>query len=259
MAAILLAFSSLCFAQPKTKTTAKTTRTTAATADTVVKNLFAAQKADKGPFFQTKNRALVDQYFVKDLGDMIWKDAVAAKGELGAIDFDPLVGLQDPQITDLVVGKPRTEAGPDNVFVMATYKMGGKAGKTDFELRRGDDRTWKIVGIHYYDGEDLGSVLRYWQDEEFKKEYDNHAFKGEFTVGTDKCTVTPTLSGMSYRVQCNGSEDFKLYQVEGDETETAYIYVDDKGREKSRFVFKNGETTGKFIVAGKEVTVSPAK
>jgi hypothetical protein len=51
-----------------------------------------------------------------------------------------------------------------------------------------------------------------------------------------------------------------LYAVEGDEKETAYIYTDEKGVENSRFIFKNGETNGRFIDAsGKEVKVSRAK
>jgi len=251
---ILAITASIGFAQSKTKT-----KVVAATADLVVKNLYAVDKAGKGPFFQTKNRALIDQYFTKDLADMIWKDSVAAKGDLGAIDFNPLYNSQDPQITNLIVGKSRDAGGADNAFVDVTFKNAGKADSVQYELARGTDKKWKIVGIYYSDGEDLGSVLRYWQDEEFKKEYENHAFKGEYTVGTDKCTVTPTLSGMSYRVQCNEQEDFKLYLVEGTETETAYINMDKKGVEKGKFVFKNGESSGKFIASGKEVKVSPIK
>src|ERR1044071_7855960 len=100
--ALLLAFSTVGIARSETQTT---------TPDAVVKNLYAAQKAGTGPFFQTKNRALVDRYFSKDLADMIWKDAVTAKGEAGAIDFDPLYNSQDPQITDFVIEKPREAGG----------------------------------------------------------------------------------------------------------------------------------------------------
>ena len=248
----LLAFASVGFAQSKTTATAP---------DMVVKNLYAAHKANKSPFFQTKNRTLVNQYFAKDFADMIWKDAVDAKGEVGAIDFDPLYNSQDPQITNFVVQKPREDGGPNNAFVKVTFKNYGKAEWVDYELQRDTGKPWKITGIYYRDGEDLASYLRYWQDEEFKKEYDeNQTFRGDFLVGKIKCTVNPTLSGFSYRVECEGQEGFKLYQAEGDETETAYIYVDEKGNEKGKFVFKNGETNGKFIdAAGKEVKVSLIK
>ena len=55
---------------------------------------------------------------------------------------------------------------------------------------------------------------------------------------------------------CDGQENFKLYAVEGDEKQTAYIYTDDKGKQQGKFVFKNGENDGKFFDAkGKEVKV----
>src|SRR5712691_10615278 len=56
---------SIAFAQPKV-TDPKVT----------VTNLYKDQKAGTGPFFQTKNRSAVDKYFVKDIADLIWKDAV---------------------------------------------------------------------------------------------------------------------------------------------------------------------------------------
>ena len=252
LAVVLLALSSIGFAQSKTKAAA-------ATADAVVKNLYAAHQNGKSPFFQMKDRKLVDQYFAKDLADMIWKDSVNAKGEVGAIDFDPLYNSQDPQITNFMVGKPREAGVPDNAFVKVTFKDNGKTSWVDYELRR-EAGKWKIVGIGYADGEDLASLLRYWQDEEFKKDFESQTFKGEYTVGTEKCEVTPTLNGMYFRVKCGGSEGFKLYAVEGSEIETAYIYTDDKGAEKGKFVFKNGETGGKFVDAsGKEMKVTPIK
>jgi hypothetical protein len=230
-------------------------------ADAVVKNLYAAQKAGKGPFFQYKNRGLVDRYFSKDLADMIWKDAVEAKGEVGAIEFDPLYNSQDPQITDFAIEKPREAGGPDNAFVSAIFKNNGKADEVDFELQRGADKTWKIVGIYYSDGEDLASTLRYAQDKEFRREFDrNQTFKGDYMVGTVKCSVTPTKGQFKYRVECAGREGFQLYAVEGNEKETTYSYTDQKGVERSRFVFKNGETDGRFIDAsGKEMKVNRIK
>lgn len=250
LTALIFAVASLSFAQTKTNT-----------ADEVVKNLYAAQQAGNSPFFQSKNRALIDKYFVKELADMIWKDSVDAKGEVGAIDFDPLYYAQDTEITEFAVQKPRDDGGPDNAFVKVTFKNFGKPDWIDYELRRETDKTWKIVGIYYRDGEDLASLLRYWQDEEFKKEADsNQTFKGDYMVGKTKCAVTPTLNGMSYRVQCDGQEDFRLYSAEGDETETAYINMDEKGAETGKFVFKNGAADGKFIDAsGKEVKVTPVK
>ncbi|HKY05682.1 MAG TPA: hypothetical protein VJQ56_12370, partial [Blastocatellia bacterium] len=108
---------------PKSSAVVKTpaARTASLTPQALVKNLYAAQEAGSGPFFQFKNRALVYKYLTEGLGDLIWKDAVAAKGEVGALDFDPLYYSQDPQITDLVVGNPRDAGGPDSVFIPVTF------------------------------------------------------------------------------------------------------------------------------------------
>lgn len=250
LALCLLALGSVSFAQKKKTTTA------AATPDLVVKKLYSVHNTDNGPFHQTKKRALIDTYFVKELADMIWKDAVEAKGEVGAIDFDPLSGTQE-EITGLVIGKPRDAGGPDNAFVKATFKVAGKAYWVDYELQR-EAGKWKIVDIYYFDGEDLASILRYSQDSEFKKEFDeNQTFIGDYLIGNNKCSAMPTLNSMKIRVQCEGEEDFKLYQIEGTETETAFINIDEKGVEKGRFVFKNGEINGKYIDGkGKTMKVS---
>lgn len=254
----ILTVGSIACAQAKTKENAQENSKTD-TPEAVVKNLYEAHASDKSPFNQTKNRGLVDRYFTKDLADMIWKDAVDAKGEVGAIDFDPLYGSQEESV-DLVIEKPREAGGPDNAFVKAVFKTLGKAGFTDYELAK-ESGKWKIVGIYYSNGEDLGSTLRYYQDEEFRKEFDgNQTFAGEYTIGTTKCIVSPTLNGLKYRVECEGEEGFKLYQVEGTETETAFIHTDERGQEKEKFVFKNGEPNGKFIDAsGKETNVMRTK
>lgn len=258
LTALLLTF--VCVGSAQTK---KTAAAAVVTADAVVKNLYAAHDASKSPFFQAKNRALLDKFFVKELADMIWKDAVDSEKEqgVGAIDFDPLYDAQDTQITNLVIEKPRDAGGSDNAFVKAAFKNYGKAFWVDFELLREAGKGWKISGVSYSTGDDLASILRYSQDAEFRKEFDeNQTFIGEYMVGNVKCNVVPTLNGLSYRLHCEDEEDFKLYQVEGDETETAYIHIDEKGVEKGRFVFKNGDADGKFIDAsGKEVKVSRIK
>jgi hypothetical protein len=143
--ALIFVFSSIGFAQPKT---------TAIIPHVIIKNLYAAQKAGSGPFFQTKSRALVDKYFRKDLADLIWKDAVAAKGEVGALNFDPLYGSQDPQITNFTIME--TGWGGDSKFgphtdavVQVTFKDSGKERMVSFQFKQGRDKIWKIYDVHY--------------------------------------------------------------------------------------------------------------
>lgn len=150
LTALLLAFASNGAAQTKkTKTIAP---------DVIVKNLYQTQKAGTGPFFQTKNRAAVDKYFAKDLADLIWKDAVAAKGETGAIDFDPLYGSQDPQIKEFVImetgwGGDSKFGGDDQAVVQVTFKDSGKERMVSYQFKQGKNKSWKIHDIHYRDRE----------------------------------------------------------------------------------------------------------
>ncbi len=245
---------------PKTRAAVKTpaASTRALSPAALIKSLYSAQEAGSGPFFQFKDRALVNRYFTAELGDLIWKDATAAKGEVGALDFDPLYYSQDQQITDFVIGNPRDDGGPDTAFVLVTFKNSGKAEKIEFELLRDAKKAWKINDIIYGDGENLSALLLYALDPAVQAEYESaHSFKGDYLVGKVVCNVTPTKGGMFYRVKCADQEDFRLYAVEGSETQMDYIHMDEKGAEKGKFSFKTGESAGKFIDAtGKVVTVT---
>lgn len=145
LATLFLAFSSTGFAQSTTKTVDP---------NVIVKNLYAAQKAGSGPFFQTKNRVVVDKYFTKSLADLIWQDAIAAKGEVGAIDFDPLYGSQDPQISNFTImdtgwGGDSKFGSDDEAVVQVTFKDSGKERMISYQFKQGKDRKWKIYDVHY--------------------------------------------------------------------------------------------------------------
>ncbi len=126
----------------------------------IVKNLYKAQKAGSGPFFQTKSRVVIDKYFARSLADLIWKDAVEAKGEVGKLDFDPLYGIQDPQVKDFVIMDtgwggdakfgPATEA-----VVQVTFTSNGKELMVSYRFHQQKTKLWKIYDIRYADnGED---------------------------------------------------------------------------------------------------------
>lgn len=141
----LLAFCSIGFAQPRKREI---------TPNDIVKGLYAAHKSGASPFFQTKNRARVDKYFRKDLADLIWKDAVSAKGEAGAIDFDPLYGSQDPQITNFIImdtgwGGDSKYGPASEAVVQVTFKDSGKERMLSYQFKQGRDKVWKIYDVHY--------------------------------------------------------------------------------------------------------------
>ena len=146
---LLLVFSPVGYAQ------------SAITPDVIVKNLYAAQKADSSPFFQTKSRALVDRYFTKEFADLIWKDAVAAQGEVGAIGFDPLYNAQDTEITAFKIGKPMYGEGNLEVAdVPVTFKNMGKDETVLFRLERNSQKIWRIGDIYYPSNPESSSSLK---------------------------------------------------------------------------------------------------
>lgn len=126
----------------------------------IVKNLYAASKGKKSPFFQTEDKARLDPYFTKSLANLIWKDAVESKGEVGRLDFDPLYGSQDPQIKDFVIGETGLggdkKFGPDNeAVVQVTFKDSGKETMISFRFLQGKDKEWKIDDIRYPNLDDV--------------------------------------------------------------------------------------------------------
>lgn len=149
---LILAFSSISFAQSKTKAVAP---------DEIVKNLYAAQKAGSDPFSQTEKRTLVDKYFTKNLADLIWKDIVEANGEVGRLGFDPLYNAQDTEITLFKIGKPKYGEGNLKVAdVPVTFKNMGKAEKVLFRLEQNADNIWKISDISYPSNDESSASLK---------------------------------------------------------------------------------------------------
>jgi hypothetical protein len=134
------------------------------TPDTVVRNLYAARKRPAtDPFFQTKSRARLNKYFTKDLGDLIWKDAVASSKskEVGALDGDPLYNAQDMKITVFRIKAPQFGEGNLNLAdVPVTFKNFGKEQTILFRLERDNAGVWKISDIFYPGNPDDASSLR---------------------------------------------------------------------------------------------------
>lgn len=120
----------------------------AATPDALVAELYKSEKKKASPFFQDKNRALVDHYFTKELGDLIWKDTINSKGEVGAIDGDPLYDAQDMEIKDFVIHPAKTEVGKATVLV--TFVNFKEKKSITFQcVQQGG--VWKISDIKYAD------------------------------------------------------------------------------------------------------------
>src|SRR5215475_11391706 len=112
--------------------------------DALVKDLYKVHDQKKGPFFQTKNKALLYKYFEKSLADMIWKDRVTSKGEVGVLDGDPLYDAQDMEIKNFAVGQAETEGNKSRVTV--TFENFGQKKTLIFMLGKGTTG-WRINDI----------------------------------------------------------------------------------------------------------------
>ena len=123
--------------------------------DALVKDLYWQHDHKHSPFFQRRSRTLLYKYFEKSLADMIWKDAVGSKGEVGAIDGDPLYDAQDMEIRKFAIGKPKYDDMKARVEV--SFENFGKKKTIVFVLVEGKTG-WRISDIDY--GE--SGTLRGW-------------------------------------------------------------------------------------------------
>ncbi|HEY2846229.1 MAG TPA: hypothetical protein VGI80_00335, partial [Pyrinomonadaceae bacterium] len=126
-----------------------------AAVEALVADLYKAHDSKHSPFFQSKNRALVDKYFTRSLAGLIWHDAVtsAKSNDVGVIDGDPLYNAQDEEIKNFAVG--HSEVKGDSGSVPVTFTNFGKPQTIIFHLKLvGTD--WKIDDIDY--GGDAGTI-----------------------------------------------------------------------------------------------------
>lgn len=148
-ATVTVASSLLCIGLVTVQAQSITTRTSP---EELVASLYKAHHQKHSPFFQTRSRALLYKYFEKRLADLIWKDAVTAKGEVGVIDGDPLYDAQDMEIKNFAIAKPTYENGKAKVVV--SFKNFGQQKTIIFLLVNGRVG-WRIRDIDYGEGRTL--------------------------------------------------------------------------------------------------------
>ena len=123
----------------------------------LVTDLYKAHQRKHSPFFQTRSRALLYKYFEKSLANLIWKDAVGSKGEVGVIDGDPLYDAQDMEIKNFVIARATYDQGKAKVAV--SFENFGKQKTIVFVLvnsRVG----WRISDIDYGEGRTLAGEFK---------------------------------------------------------------------------------------------------
>jgi hypothetical protein len=215
----------------------------AARAESVVADLYKQHDAKKGPFFQTKDRALVDKYFTKQLADLIWKDAVSSAGEVGALDADPLYNAQDIEIKNLKVWP--AEVKGDSATVMVTFSNYTQKNFLNFSLKMVDD-AWKIADFSYGPKETLLTWLTSAPPETAGDDLGD--FRGKYIVGDTSCTVEFKNKGYAVKwAKGSGVEYFSLmdgttFASSTVESEANKFVFDDENYNSGTFHRADGKT-----------------
>lgn len=223
-------------------------QTQTATPEALVAELYKQHDAKKSPFFQTKDRGLVDKYFTKTLADLIWKDANASKGEVGAIDGDPLYNAQDIEIKNFSVGK--SDVNGDSATVPVSFSNFNEKQTLNFLLKRSGG-AWKIDNISYGGADSLLKWLKDTYAEPKKTTSDdagNGEFEGRYQVGNTTCTVTPARMSFDVRwAKGSGVETFfykdgNTFESTPDKGGTNEFIFDDNNYNSGTFKRADGKT-----------------
>ena len=111
----------------------------------------------QSPFFQTRSRALLDRYFTGELASLIWSDARASRGEVGAIGGDPLFNAQDMEIKNFSLRERNVSL--DAAEVAASFRNFNERHEILFRLVSAG-RSWRVADIVYDDGTTLLGILK---------------------------------------------------------------------------------------------------
>ncbi|MEJ7848798.1 MAG: DUF3828 domain-containing protein [Pyrinomonadaceae bacterium] len=218
----------------------------AAAPELLIADLYKQHDAKKSPFFQKKDRALVDKFFTKPLADLIWKDSNGPLGEMGAIDFDPLYDGQDFEIKNFAVDKGEIKG--DTASVVANFTNFGEKRAVFFAMKQAGS-TWKIEDIKY--GRQ-GSLLKMMK-EHFASAPANLTdasveFQGRYRVGNTSCTVKPVKMAFEIKwAKGTGAEMFffkegNIFESEESDGKTNRFVFDDVTYTSGTFYRGDGKT-----------------
>jgi hypothetical protein len=99
---------------------------------------------------------LRDQWFSPRMIVLLEKEDACAKGDVGNLDHDPVVGGQDFEITDITVAV--TDAGPNRKRATVKYKSLGNAVTRVMEWTKTKDG-WRIDEIDPGTDDELSTIL----------------------------------------------------------------------------------------------------
>ncbi|AKD57541.1 hypothetical protein [Spirosoma radiotolerans] len=169
---ILLFFTLSCQTKPKQETqtasAAETVDSTASlakrpgpdtprsAADRLVRALYFEHNKTENPMREVKDRALVDQFFVKSTGDLIWNDAKATQGKINRSKINLLYNEPDASIKKTWV-LPAVIGG-SKAIVYVTFENKSKPEEMKVTMQQVAGR-WRIADIQYPNGKSLTQLL----------------------------------------------------------------------------------------------------
>lgn len=216
------------------------------TPEALVADLYKAHDGKKSPFFQTKDRALVDKYFTKSTADLIWKDAISSKGEVGALEGDPLYAAQDTQIKNFAIGKGDVKG--DNATVAVNFTNYGQKNTVTFLLKMVNGG-WKIDDIIWPEGTSMVKVIRENYPAAGSKAGQDGEFTGKYQVGDTSCAVRPVKMAFEVKwAKGTGTEMFfskgstTFESAENKEGGTNSFLFDDESYNSGTFHRSDGKT-----------------
>ena len=123
-------------------------------ADRLIRALYFEHSKKENPLLETKDRALIDQFFAKSTADLIWRDA--STGKLKRAKTNPLFNAPDETVKKAWV-LPAAVAGARAV-VYVTFEEKAKPREIRIDMQQVAGR-WRIVDITYPDGKRLTQLL----------------------------------------------------------------------------------------------------
>ena len=233
-------------------------QTQTATPDALLKDLYKTHANEKIQIINSSNRTLIDKYFDRNLGDLIWKDLTRnVDEEVGVIDFDLFYNAQDADIKKVVVGAPKING--EKATVPVTFENYGQKNTLVYTLVK-EKSAWKISDINY--GKDNDSLLKYFESANESINTDENAsgeFEGKYQIGDTTCTVKPVK--MAFEIRWEKGAGVEMFFADERRGNRITFSSDPKNRRSNVFSFDD-ETynTGIFFRAdGKEFPIKRIK
>lgn len=125
-------------------------------ADRLVRALYFEHNKKENPFRETKDRALVDQFFAKSTADLIWNDAHKPPGKVNRVKTNLLFNAADAAIRKMWV-EPAAVVGTRAV-VYVTFEVSARPEEVKIDMQQVAGR-WRITDMHYPGGKRLTELL----------------------------------------------------------------------------------------------------